>query len=58
VFGDYTLESQGAPRKITVAAAVGVAVSRPGDSLCGLLGRADEAMYREKRAPVAPVAGA
>lgn len=57
VFGEYTLESQGAPRKITVAAAVGVAVSRPGDSLGGLLGRADEAMYREKRAPTAPAAG-
>ena len=56
VFGDYAIESRGAPRKIVLAAAVGVAVSRPGDSLRALLGRADEAMYREKRAPAKPAA--
>ncbi len=51
LFGDYTVESQGAPCKINVTAAIGVAVSRPGDSLRTLLGRADQDMYREKRTP-------
>jgi diguanylate cyclase (GGDEF)-like protein len=50
IFWDHTAELQGAPRRITVTAAVGVAVSRQGDSLHTLLQRADQDMYREKRA--------
>lgn len=56
IFGDYTVQSQGAPRKIMVTAAVGIAVSRQGDSLRTLLERADEDMYREKRTPAKPAA--
>ncbi len=56
IFGDYTVQSQGASRKINVTAAIGVAVSRQGDSLPTLLGRADEDMYREKRTPAQPAA--
>jgi diguanylate cyclase (GGDEF)-like protein len=56
VFGNYTLESHGAPRKIVVTGAVGIAVSRPGDCLRTLLGRADEDMYREKRTRANPAA--
>jgi diguanylate cyclase (GGDEF)-like protein len=54
IFGDYTVESQGTPRKIVVTGAVGIAVSRKGDSLSTLLQRADEDMYREKRTPSKP----
>jgi len=56
IFGDYTVESQGSPRKIVVTGAIGIAVSRQGDSLRTLLQRADEDMYREKRTPAKPAA--
>lgn len=56
IFWDYTVESQGAPRRITVTATLGVAISRQGDSLRTLLERADEDMYREKRTPAKPAA--
>jgi diguanylate cyclase (GGDEF)-like protein len=56
IFGDYTVESQGAPRKIIVTGAVGIAVSKQGDSLRTLLQRADEDMYHEKRTAAKPAA--
>jgi diguanylate cyclase (GGDEF)-like protein len=56
IFGDYTVESQGAPHKIVVTGAIGIASSRQGDSLRTLLQRADEDMYRQKRATSKPAA--
>jgi diguanylate cyclase (GGDEF)-like protein len=56
IFGDYTVQSQGSPRKIVITGAIGIAVSRQGDSLRALLQRADEDMYREKRTPAKPAA--
>lgn len=54
VCGDYTVHIGGAARKVAVSAAIGSAEWEPGDSMAILLGRADEAMYRDKRATGQP----
>jgi diguanylate cyclase (GGDEF)-like protein len=50
VFGHYSIEIAGGPRKVNVSAAIGVAESRPRETILQLLERADAAMYREKLA--------
>ena len=55
VFGDYTVGSRGDPRKVRVAAALGLTEWQPGETLAALLGRADKLMYRQK-APTPPPA--
>lgn len=51
VFGNYTLGAKSGGRQARVDGAIGVAASRPGDTLVTLVGRADAAMYEDKRAP-------
>jgi diguanylate cyclase (GGDEF)-like protein len=50
VFGDYPVKTGGAPRKVPVTAAVGVAVGRPGVTPEQLFEEADAAMYKDKAA--------
>ena len=47
--GGYQIQGTTGPTWITLTAALGCAVWRPGDTLTALLERADEAMYLEKR---------
>ena len=54
VCGDYTIRAGGGSRKVAVSAAIGAAEWEAGDSMAMLLGRADAAMYRDKRATVQP----
>jgi diguanylate cyclase (GGDEF)-like protein len=54
VCGDYTISVGDASRKIAVSTAIGAAAWEAGDSLRTLVGRADAAMYRDKRASVQP----
>jgi diguanylate cyclase (GGDEF)-like protein len=49
VFGDYTVKTGEGSRKVQVAAAMGVAVWKPGETMESLLKRVDEAMYQDKR---------
>lgn len=48
VFGDYTVESFGAQRKVRVEAALGVTQWQPPETLAALLERADKLMYGQK----------
>lgn len=49
VFGAYAVGAGDSHRKVGVAAAIGVAEWRPGDTLRTLVDRADAAMYEDKR---------
>jgi diguanylate cyclase (GGDEF)-like protein len=49
VFGDYTIQSGGASRKIKVVAAIGVAVWSPGETVAEVFSNADASMYDQKR---------
>jgi len=49
VFGDYTIHTDNASRRVPVSAAIGLAEWQSGDSVQSLLSRADAAMYRDKR---------
>ena len=51
VFGDYTVRGEGPPRKTPVDAAVGTAAWQEGETIAGMLARADADMYKEKKAP-------
>jgi diguanylate cyclase (GGDEF)-like protein len=48
VFGDYTIQIDGATRNVNVHASVGMASWRPGETAAELIARADAAMYQEK----------
>lgn len=48
VFGDYSIEVRGATQKVHVTAAIGVAVSNPGEKFAKVIERADAEMYRDK----------
>ncbi len=48
VFGDYTVQVDGATRKVNVHASVGMASWKPGETAAELIARADAAMYQEK----------
>jgi diguanylate cyclase (GGDEF)-like protein len=50
VFGDYTVGAAGDRRKVHVEAAMGVAEWRSGETMAQLLGRVDQAMYKQKNA--------
>jgi len=50
VFGDYTVGAAGERRKVHVEAAMGVAEWRSGETMAQLLGRVDQAMYKQKHA--------
>jgi len=50
VFGDYTVRGEGPPQKLPVAASVGVAAWREGETMAEMFARADADMYQEKRA--------
>jgi diguanylate cyclase (GGDEF)-like protein len=50
VNGEYTLATNGSPRKVNVIAAIGVAAWQRGDTVTELLQRADASMYRAKTA--------
>lgn len=50
VFGDYTVEAAGGTAKVRVDGAIGVTSYRAGETMAGLVRRADEAMYRDKAA--------
>lgn len=58
VFGNYTVQGEGASRKLPVDAAVGVAAWQQGESMAQMFERADAEMYREKKASVRPSAAA
>jgi diguanylate cyclase (GGDEF)-like protein len=48
--GEYTLKLADRSEKIPVSASIGIAESNPKETVAELLKRADEAMYREKKA--------
>ena len=50
VCGDYSVSVEGAPRKLPVSAAVGVAVWQEGETIAQMVARADADMYQEKKA--------
>jgi len=50
VFGDYSIEVRGATQKVHVTAAIGSAVSNPGEKYAKVIERADAEMYRDKSA--------
>jgi diguanylate cyclase (GGDEF)-like protein len=50
VCGNYTVQGNGAPRKLRVHASIGLAERLPGENMKGLVDRADAEMYRDKAA--------
>jgi diguanylate cyclase (GGDEF)-like protein len=50
VCGNYTVQGGTAPRKLRVAASIGLAERLPGEAMKALVDRADTEMYREKMA--------
>ncbi len=48
VFGDYSIEVRGATQKVHVTAAIGIALSNPGEKFSKVIERADAEMYRDK----------
>jgi len=49
VLGAYTVAGPDTPRKVAIDAAIGVAVSRPGQNVAQVFAEADRAMFEEKR---------
>ena len=49
VFGDYTIQAGGVSQKVKVAAAIGVAVWSPGETMADVFSHADASMYQQKR---------
>jgi diguanylate cyclase (GGDEF)-like protein len=50
VCGNYTVQGSSAPRKLRVAASIGLAERLPGETMKELVDRADAGMYQEKAA--------
>jgi diguanylate cyclase (GGDEF)-like protein len=50
VFGEYTIHTGPADFKVKVSASIGLALWGPGENTATTIGRADAAMYREKKA--------
>ncbi len=50
IFGEYTIPVNGAPHKLKVSAAVGLAAWQPGQTLEQIFSDADQAMYADKSA--------
>jgi diguanylate cyclase (GGDEF)-like protein len=48
VFGEYTVDANGAQHKVAISAALGVAASRPKEPFAKVIERADTEMYADK----------